>query len=349
MSLRTLALSILILASCSGGGDRPAGGAPTRTLTIGAYTTPREVYDREILPAFETWWKQKTGEDVVFETSWQGSGAQSRAIVGGFEADIAALSLEADVTRIAKAGLITRDWKAGPTGGMVASSVACLAVRPGNPKGFRDWADLARGDVEVLTPNVRTSGGAMWNVAAIYGATLRGHTPANANDPVAAERLLSSILQRVAIMDKGARESIVTFEKGVGDVAITYENEVLAARLAGRDTDYVIPTSTILIVNPIAVVDAYAEKHGVLDLADAFVAFTLEQEAQRALARYGYRPVDPAVRDETASRFPPVTDLFTIEDLGGWPVVIATLFDQGGMYDRAMGASDESPEAAGAR
>ncbi len=340
---------LLFLTSCGGQESRPTEAARTRTLTIGAYTTPREAYDQDVFPAFQAWWKQKTGEDVVFETSWQGSGAQSRAIVGGFEADIAALSLEADVTRIAESGLITRDWKAGPTGGMVSSSIAVLAVRQGNPKGVKDWNDLTRADLEVLTPNVRTSGGAMWNVAAVYGAATRGHVPGvPAGDEAAAERLLSGILGRVTIMDKGARESIVTYEKGVGDVAITYENEVLSGRLTGQTYEYVVPASTILIVNPIAVVDTYAEQHGVKDLADAFVAFALGPDSQRAFAKHGYRPVDPAVLAETAARFPAVTDLFTVQDLGGWPTIIATLFDQGMVYDRALvatGTSSPSPAA----
>jgi len=339
MNPRLLLPSLPLFLLACGSSDAPSG-AKTRTLILAAYTTPREVYEKEVIPAFQASWKTShPGEEITFETSYQGSGAQSRAVVGGLEADIVALSLEADVTRIQETGLITRDWKAGPFHGMVSSSIACLAVRPGNPKGVKDWEDLKRADLEVLTPNVRTSGGAMWNIAGVYGAVVRGHTSAPAVDDAAATALVAGILARVKIMDKGARESMITFEKGVGDVAITYENEVLSGRLAGQTYDYVVPKSTILIVNPIAVVDANATKHGTTDLADAFVAFTQRPEAQQMFARYGYRPVEPSVLASTTSLFPQVEDLFTVEDLGGWPAIQKTLFDQGALYDRALQAS----------
>jgi sulfate transport system substrate-binding protein len=174
----------------------------------------------------------------------------------------------------------------------------------------------------------------MWNVCALYGAALRGHTAAPKGDPAGAEQLLAAVLRNVSVMDKGARESIVNFEKGVGDVAITYENEVLVGRQAGQTYEFAIPRSTILIENPAAVVDRYAEKHGSRDLAEAFVAFLRSPEAQRAFAQYGLRPVDEAVAKEVAGSFPPVQDLFTIRDLGGWPGVQQTLFAPGAAYDR---------------
>lgn len=326
----------LLAAACGDGAEGLAEAPRARTLVLGAYTTPQQAYEDDIIPAFQARWRETTGEEVRFQTSYLGSGAQSRAIVGGFEADVAALSLEADVTRIQDAGLITHDWKAGPHHGMVTDSVAVIAVRTGNPKGIQDWADLQRADVEVLTPNPRTSGGAMWNVAAIYGAVTRGHSPAPAGDPAAAESFLGGILARVKIMDKGARESMITFEKGVGDAAITYENEVLSARLAGQQYDYVVPASSILIENPVAVIDTHADRHGVRDLAEGFVAFLYTPEAQRIFAKHGYRPIDPTVAEETAGVFPPVPDLFTIRDLGDWPQVTADLFGQGALFDRAM-------------
>ena len=200
------------------------------TLILGAYTTPREAYGK-LIPIFQQQWKEKTGQDIAFEESYLGSGAQSRAIVEGFEADVAALSLEADINRIEKAGLITHDWKDNPTKGMVSDSIVVFAVRQGNPKGIKDWADLAKPGVQILTPNPKTSGGAMWNILALYGAAMRGFVEGvPANDDAAATEFLTAVFNNVTVMDKGARESITNFEKGVGDVAITYENEVLVAQ-----------------------------------------------------------------------------------------------------------------------
>ncbi len=332
--VRTLSYALALVAAAA------AMAAPAaRSLTLGAYTTPREAYGKAIIPAFQRYWKQKTGQDVRFQESYLGSGAQARAIAGGFEADVAALSLEADVDSIARAGLIRHDWRAGPTQGMVSRSVVVLAVRKGNPKGVRDWDDLRRPGLEVLTPNVRTSGGAKWNVCALYGAVLRGGTAAAKGNADAATALLGSVLHNVTVMDKGARESMINFEKGVGDVAITYENEVLVGRRAGETYEYMVPHSTILIENPAAVVDKYADKHGNRDLALAFVAFLTTPEAQRAFSEYGLRPVDAGVAKEVARRFPAVRDLFTIRDLGGWARVEKTLFGPSGAYERAMAAA----------
>lgn len=319
-------------------GNQPgAGTSDPRTLTLAAYTTPRDAYDNEILPAFVEWWAEQTGEEVAVATSYQGSGGQSRAIVGGFEADVAALSLEPDLERIADAGLITHDWRADPWDGMVTASMVILAVRTGNPKSIRGWEDLARDDVEVLTPNIRTSGGAMWNTAAMFGAAERGFTSARAGDEEDAVDFVAGILARVRIMDKGARESILTFEQGIGDVAITYENEVLTARLAGRNHDYVVPRSTIRIVNPVAVIDVSVDRHGNRDLAEAFVSFLRLPEIQRIFARYGYRPILPGLEADLEQEFSTPEDLFTIDDLGGWTAAVPRLFDPGGLYDRALG------------
>lgn len=331
---------LALLTACSGEPSPPeagaapdAGAAPkARTLTLAAYTTPREAYGKAILPAFAEQWKTKTGETVSFEASYQGSGAQARAVKEGFEADVVALSLDPDVKVIEDAGLITHDWRSGQAGGMVTRSLAVIAVRPGNPKKIADWSDLTRPDVEVLTPNVRTSGGAMWNVLAIWGAGLRGHAGVTAGDETGTTGLLRGVLARVSVMDKGARESIVNFEKGVGDAAITYENEVLVAKKEGQAMDYVVPPSTILIENPVAVVDTYAKKHGNEELAAAFVAYLQTPDAQRAFAEYGLRPVDVSV---TPPGLPTPADLFTVRDLGGWDAVKTRVFDKGGVYDQA--------------
>ena len=322
-------------AAVGAAADSQASTGATK-ITIGGYTTPREAIGK-IIPLFQKSWKDQTGQDVTFEQSYLGSGAQSRAIVDGFDADIAILSLEADITRIEKAGLITHDWKAAKYGGMMSTSVVAFAVRPGNPKGIKDWADLAKPEIEVLTPNPATSGGAQWNIMALYGAAYRGSIPdVPKGDDAAAKEFLKHVLGNVSVMDKGARESITTFEKGVGDVAITYENEVLVAQQAGEEMDLVIPPSTILIENPVALIDTYVEKHGNRTAVEAFINFLFTPEAQKIFAETGLRAVDPDVAKENASRYPAVADQFTIKDFGGWGEVSTKFFGDSGIYTAAI-------------
>lgn len=333
LALTTLLVTGVISVTLQGCGG--AGNSNKITLVLGAYTTPREAYGKAVIPAFQKYWKEKTGQDVEFQESYQGSGAQSRAIIGGFEADIAALSLEGDIDKIAEAGLITHDWKSKPNHGMVSDSIVVIAVRSGNPKGINDWADLARPGLNVLTPDPKTSGGAQWNINAIYGAALRGFAGVAKDDNAAAHEFLKSVIKNVSIMDKGARESITTFEKGVGDAAITYENEVVVARQSGLRYDYIVPHSTILIENPVALVDKNIDKHGVREVAEAFVSFLWTEEAQRGYAQHGLRPVVPtAVGADLLGQFPPVPDLWKIDYLGGWKKVADEIYGPQGVYSK---------------
>ncbi len=311
-------------------------GSNRVALILGAYTTPREAYGKAIIPAFRKYWKEKTGQDVEFQESYQASGAQSRAIVGGFEADIAALSLEGDIDKIAEARLITHDWKSKKYAGMVSTSIVVIAIRQGNPKDIHEWADLARPGLNVLTPDPRTSGGAQWNINAVYGAALRGFAGVARDDKAAAQDLLKSIFRNVSILDKGARESITNYEKGVGDVAITYENEVLVGKQAGQTYDYVIPRSTILIENPAALIDTNVDKHGVREVAEAFINFLSSEEGQRGYARYGLRSVGPKIAEEVKAQFPPVEDLWKIDYLGGWKRVTEEIYGPQGVYSRVV-------------
>jgi sulfate transport system substrate-binding protein len=332
-------LSASLASTLQGCGGQGSKGGNRVTLILGGYTTPREAYGKALIPAFQKYWKEKTGQDVEFQESYQGSGAQSRAIIGGFEADIAALSLEGDIDKIAEAGLISHDWKSTPNRGMVSTSIVVIAVRSGNPKNIKDWPDLAHAGLNVLTPDPKTSGGAQWNINAIYGAALRGFAGVAKDDKAAAQEFLKSVLRNVSIMDKGARESITTFEKGVGDAAITYENEVLVGRQSGQNYDYVVPHSTILIENPIALVDKYVDKHGAREVAEAFVNFLWTQEAQRGYAKYGLRPVVPtAVAGEVLAQFPAVQDLWKVDYLGGWKKVADEIYGPQGVYSKT---SDE--------
>jgi sulfate transport system substrate-binding protein len=337
-----------VLAACTGAAadssgaenqpaaDSAAASSEPVNLILGAYTTPREAYS-EIIPLFKEQWQQKNGQEVNFEESYQGSGAQSRAIVEGFEADVTALSLEADINRIEKAGLIAHNWREVGTKGMVSTSVVVFGVRKGNPLGIKDWADLAKPGVEVLTPNPKTSGGAMWNILALYGAAKRGFVEGvPKDDDAAAQAFLLSVLQNVKVMDKGARESITNYEQGVGQVIITYENEILVGQKGGQDYEMVIPRSTLLIENPVAVVDTYVDKHGSREAAEAFVDFLFTREAQEIFAEYGLRSVDPEVAKATADRYPPIEDLFTIEYFGGWSKATPDYFGDTGIYNQIV-------------
>ena len=344
-----LLITLLVLTACGGSNNTTEQDAENSTnnsvsndsqpseeesvtLILGAYTTPREAYG-EIIPLFQAKWKEETGQNVVFEESYLGSGAQSRAVVEGFEADIVALSLEADVIRIEDAGLITHDWRSEPYGGMVSTSVVAFAVRAGNPKNILDWADLGQAGLEILTPNPKTSGGAMWNVLALYGAAKRGFVEGvPADDDAAAQAFLLAVLNNVTVLDKAARESITNYEQGVGDVAITYENEVLVGQQNGQDYELVIPRSSILIENPVAVIDTYVDKHGTREVAEAFVAFLFTTEAQEIFASHGLRSPDPDVAAATAAQYPPVEDLFTITYFGGWAEATPAFFGEEGIY-----------------
>jgi sulfate transport system substrate-binding protein len=344
------ATCLWVLAGVLGCSDKPAppGGAAsaeTKTgqaaagplsITLGGYTTPREAYGA-ILPVFRDTWAKPRNQELTFRESYLGSGAQARAIVGGFEADVAALSLEPDIDVIKKPGLITHDWKTGPYSGIVTRSIVVIGVREGNPKNIKDWDDLAKADVNVLTPNVRTSGGARWNIAAIWGAAIRGKTSVPANDPAAATKLLGAILKNVKNMDAGARESLLQFERGVGDAIITYENEILVGKQKGQKYEYIIPKSTILIENPVALVDKYADKHGSREASQALIDFLISPEAQRIYAQHGLRPVLGTVERETADKFPATQDVFTIRDVGDWAGTQSQIFDTGAGYDRALG------------
>src|SRR5258708_5325204 len=257
-------------------------------LLLGAYSTPRDAFG-ELIPLFSDAWYKKTGQKVTFKESYTGSGAQSRAIVNGFEADIAALSLEADVNRIVKAKLIAHDWKKTPYNGLFATSLAIFAVRPGNPKAIQDWADLAKPGIEVLTPNPATSGGAQWNILAAYGAAKRGKVAGYDKGDDAALKYVGDLFKNVSVLDKDAQSSLLNFERGVGDVAITYESDAIfnqqrpvpGASLATAasngavpaEYDLVYPSSTIQIELPVALIDANVDKHGVRPAAEAFVAF----------------------------------------------------------------------------
>jgi sulfate transport system substrate-binding protein len=311
------------------------------TITLAAYSTPREVYGK-IIPAFLAMWKdQHNDQNVIFQESYGGSTTQAQNVINGFEADVVALSLAPDVDAIAAAGLITHDWTATTDGGMVSSSVVVFDVRPGNPEGIDDFDDLTTSGLEVLTPDPASSGGARWNIVAAYGAAMRGFAGGTEDDHAAARSLLEGIFRNVTVLDRTARDSIKNFEAGNGDVAITYENEVLTARKASLPDEMVIPPSTVLMENPVAVVDRYARKHCVEDVARAFVEFLHTDEAKELYADTGFlRPADPAQAAQgDGNRFPAIEDLFTVEDFGGWDAIDGSVFGEQGVFTQAFEAA----------
>ncbi|MGZ8610913.1 MAG: sulfate ABC transporter substrate-binding protein [Actinomycetota bacterium] len=352
VSMVALIATLGLLASACGndpagaGEDGTAAGgdctpAETPVITFAAYSTPREVYGK-IISAFQATWKEEhDGQSVIFQESYGGSTTQAQNIVNGFEADVVALSLGPDVGFIADAGLITHDWTATAEGGMVSTSVAVLDVRPGNPEGYDDWDDLGQDGVEVLTPDPASSGGARWNIVAIYGAALRGHAGVAEGDTAGAQQLLTDVFTNVIALDKTARDSIKNFESGNGDVAITYENEVMVAKEAGQADEAVYPPSTILIENPVAIVDENVDRHCVREVAEAFVEYLHTPEAKEYYRTVGFlRPTD---REEAAAGdeemdMPPIEDLFTVDDFGGWDVLNEDLFSEQGAFTQAFQA-----------
>ena len=299
----------LLLVGCGGVSEGSADGETT--LTLVAYSTPREVYEQ----LTEDFAATPAGAGVTFQKSYAASGEQSRAVASGLPADVVAFSLEPDVTRLVDAGLVDPDWSEDEHGGMVSDSVVVFAVRKGNPLGIRTWDDLAREGVEVITPNPFTSGGAQWNVMAAYGAQRElGKSEAEGLD------YLRRLFRNVSVQDKSAREALQTFVGGKGDVLLAYENEAILAREKGEELDYVVPDQTILIENPIAVVS-----EGDVAAARAFVDFTRTPAAQRVFGKAGYRPVSRDVLEEFD--YPSPAGLFTIADLGGWADVRERFFD----------------------
>lgn len=335
--LLALALSTM-LSACGNEDDavdsnRSAGDV---TLVVGAYSVAKDALG-DILPAFKSYWQAKTGQSVSFQESYEASGTQARSIVGGFEADVTLLAMVGDMDKLVKAKLVEPEWSDNAAAGMVTRSIVVLGTREGNPLGIRTFDDLKREDVKVLYPNPKTSGGAQWDINAIYGAGLkRSEEEQGAPDPAYAKRFLADIHRNIESMDKSGRASMAAFEYGVGDVIVTYENELLARKAQGVNYDIVIPDSTILIENPAAVVARNADKHGVREAADAFIAYLQSEEAQRMFAQHGFRPINETVAAAYADQFPQPADLFDINYLGGWDKVRETLYSKRGVWYQVL-------------
>jgi sulfate/thiosulfate-binding protein len=307
-----LVAALAAVAGGCGGSSSSSGGGGGGKLSLVSYSTPKEAF-AELIPAFQ---KTAAGKGVTFNQSYGASGDQSRAVDGGLPADVVEFSLEPDITRLVDSGIVDKGWNQNQYKGMVTNSVVVLATRKGNPKGIKNWEDLTKPGVQVITPNPFTSGGARWNVMAAYGSqTAQGKSDQEATD------FLGKLFKNVAVQDKSARDSLATFTGGKGDVLIAYENEAIAAQQAGEELDYTIPPQTILIENPVAVTTDSKSK----DKADAFVKFLYTPQAQGIFASKGYRPVVKGAPG--ANKFPKPTNEFTIQKFGGWETVSKKFFD----------------------
>jgi sulfate transport system substrate-binding protein len=309
---------------------RGAGGG-VQLLNV-SYDPTRELYDA-VNREFAKQWKAKTGQDVTVKQSHGGSGKQARAVIDGLEADVVTLALAYDVDAVAKAGLLDAGWqKRLPSQSAPYTSTIVFLVRKGNPKGIRDWRDLARPGVQVITPNPKTSGGARWNYLAAWGAELR-----RTKDEAKARALVKAIYKNVPVLDSGARGSTTTFvERGIGDVLLAWENEaILAVAKLGRDKlDIVAPPSSILAEPPVAVVDQVVSRRGTAAVAKAYLEFLYTPEGQEIAAQNFYRPRDWKIAAKYAATFPKV-ELFTIDQVfGGWQKAQATHFADGGVFDQ---------------
>ncbi|HUB07265.1 MAG TPA: sulfate ABC transporter substrate-binding protein [Myxococcales bacterium] len=309
-------------------------GRGERTLLNVSFDATRELYE-QIDAAFESQWLAKTGERVTVEQSHGGSGKQARAVLAGLEADVVTLALARDIDVLhSKGNLLPADWQGRlPDRSCPYSSTVVFVVRHGNPRGIRDWGDLARPGISVITPNPKTSGGARWNYLAAWGWALQ----TSGGDAGKARAFVAALYHNVPVLDSGSRGAATTFgQRGIGDVLIAWESEALRLRseLGARAVDIVLPSVSILAEPPVAVVDRYADAHGNHALAEAYLRYLYTPDAQEIIARNFYRPVDPAVLARHADVFPKLR-LFTVDErFGGWASAQKTHFSEGGTFDQ---------------
>jgi sulfate/thiosulfate transport system substrate-binding protein len=306
-----------------------------KEILLVSYAVTKAAYDK-IIPKFVAKWKKEKGQDVTVNTSFGGSGSQTRAILDGLQADVSALALALDTKKLEKAGLIQPGWeKELPNEAIVTRSVIALVTRPGNPKQIRTWSDLVKPGVAVVTANPKTSGGARWNFLGLWGSI----TKTGGNDEKA-KQFVGQVFRNAPVLPKDAREaSDAFFKKGQGDVLLNYENEVILEGQRGDSKSfYVIPQTNISIDNPVAVVDKTVDKRGTREVAEAFARFLYTPEAQREFAKVGFRPVNPTVAKEVDKKFPKVSRLYTVKDFGGWDTVQKKFFDDGSLFDQIYAA-----------
>jgi sulfate transport system substrate-binding protein len=335
LAVRLAVPVVLVLGTttaCSGTKSDAPGTAESVTILNVSYDPTRELY-KEFDPAFAKYWKAKTGQTVTIRTSHGGSGSQARAVIDGLEADVVTLALAFDIDAIAKAGLTDAGWqKRLPHNSTPYTSTIVFLVRQGNPKGIKDWSDLVKPGIQVITPNPKTSGGAQWNYLAAwhYARTRPGGTDATAR------AFVTELYSHVPVLDTGARGSTNTFvQRGIGDVLLAWENEAyLAVAESKGQFDIVAPPTSILAEPSVAVVDQIAAKRGTTAVAQGYLEYLGSEEGQTIAAKHHYRPRDPNVVEKYKATFADVK-LYTIADaFGGWQAASKTHFAGGAIFDQ---------------
>lgn len=325
-SIKPLVFALGIISATSAFADR--------TILNVSYDPTREFY-QAFNKEFIQYWKDKTGEDVKVQQSHGGGGKQTRAVIDGLEADVVTLALSYDIDQIhEKANLLPKDWQTRlPNNSLPYTSTIVFLVRKGNPKGIKDWADLTKDGVQVITPNPKTSGGARYNYLAAWAYAEKTY-----GSPDAAKDFVKKLFKNVPVLDSGARGSTTTFiQRGIGDVLITWENEAFLAlkEYGAGDYEIIVPPTSIKAETPVAVVDKVVKKNGTQDLAEAYLQYLYSPVGQKLVAKHFYRPSHPEFADaEDLKRFPKL-DLFTVnERFGSWVQVQKQHFDDGANFDQ---------------
>ncbi len=331
MTLRRDFIKIPLAAAFAGAMSLPAWAQGVTLLNV-SYDPTRELYV-EFNQAFAKYWKAKTGQEVTVKQSHGGSGKQARSVIDGLEADVVTLALGADVDALhTQAGLIPKDWqKRLPHNASPYQSTIVLVVRQGNPKGIKDWDDLVRPGIKVITPNPKTSGGARWNYLAAWEFARRKYgTPAKAREFVA------RLFENVPVLDTGARGASITFaQRNMGDVFISWENEAfLLEKEFGSKVDVVYPSLSILAEPPVSVVDRTVDRKGTRAAAEAYLQYLYTEEAQDLIGKHGYRPVSAKAQAKYAAKFPKVPLVTIDQAFGGWDKASREHFADGGVFDQ---------------
>jgi len=326
MKKRTVLLAIV--------GTLMAASAIAKDVTLlnASYDPTRELY-KDVNQAFAAQWKAQHGDTVTIQMSHGGSGKQARSVVDGLPADVVTLALAYDVDAVADHGLLAKDWqKRLPDNASPYTSTIVFLVRKGNPKGIKDWPDLLKPGVKVITPNPKTSGGARWNFLAAWGYALKQP----GGNEVKARAFVRDLYRQVPVLDTGARGATNTFaQRGIGDVLLAWENEaLLSQRELGKDGfQIVLPSISILAEPPVAIVDKNVDQHGTREVADAYLKFLYSPQGQELEAKHFYRPRSAEVARKYAAQFPKV-NTFTIDELGGWRQAQAKFFADGAIFDQ---------------